>query len=54
MLIVLRMENSYFAPSPLYTACMIITGVVIYGCSLLVLKDKFVIDHIKVGLKIQK
>lgn len=54
MLIVLRIENSCFAVSPLYTGCMIITGVMIYGCSLLVLKDKFVIDHIKSGLKLRK
>lgn len=54
MLIVLRIENSFFAPSPLYTACMIITGVMIYGCNLLILKDEFVIDHMKAGLKILK
>mgnify|MGYP002171418256 CR=1 FL=1 len=52
MLIVLRIENGCFAPSPLYTACMIITGIALYGGSLLVLRDKFVIDHIKAGFKL--
>ena len=52
MLFVLRVENLYLSPSPLHTGIMIMTGAAIYGLMQIVLKDRFIIDNLKVGMKI--
>ena len=52
MLFVLRVENLYLGPSPLHTGIMILTGAAIYGFMQIVLKDRFIIDNLKVGMKI--
>lgn len=52
MLVILRIENHCFAASMVHTMIMILTGVVTYLVILLVLRDRFIIDNLKVGLNI--
>ena len=54
MLLILRIENKYFFPSLLHTGIMILTGVAVYSVALLILKDTFVIENLKTGVKAMK
>lgn len=52
MLLILRIESHCFNASIVHTMIMIMTGGVTYFIILLVLRDRFVIDNLKVGVNI--
>ena len=47
MLLLLKVENQYFSPSPIHTFLMIISGGIIYFLILVGLKDSFLRDNSK-------
>lgn len=52
MLLILRIENHCFDASMVHTMIMILTGGATYLVILLVLRDRFIIDNLKVGMNI--
>lgn len=55
MLLLLKFENQYFAPSILHTAIMVVSGAVLYFVLLFLLQDDFFLGYVKKVLdKIKK